>query len=235
MAAMGGPGLADTAPRPDRVLGVAIERSYEVFARNRVGASMVVRRADITVEDVAPLAGPVRSVPAAAIDRWLPHAVTTWGTAEDLRALLPRVFELLTAGLLATPPEVLFGKIRQADWGEWPIDEIRAVDDIVDALWLATLAEHPAAIGLPAGRVLTAIAELGRGLGPHLDDWLLVVASRTDHAASARAHLGDLARQVSNIAAADLEVASLFWSPHPTEAERLAAWIADPVVRAHLG
>jgi hypothetical protein len=39
----------------------------------------------------------VRSVPAAAIDRWLPHAVTTWGTADDLRALLPRVCELLAA------------------------------------------------------------------------------------------------------------------------------------------
>jgi hypothetical protein len=39
---------------------------------------------------------------------------------------------------------------------------------------------------------------------------------------------------VSNLAAADLEVASLFWSPHPAEAERLAAWIADPVVRSHL-
>ena len=235
MSAMEGSGLADTAPRPDRVLGLAIERSYEVFARNRVGTSMVVRRADITPEDVAPLAGPVRSVPAAAIDRWLPHAVTTWGTADDLRALLPRVFELLTAGLLTTPPEVLFGKIRQADWGEWPIDEIRAIDDIVDALWLATIAEHPAAIDLPAGRVLTAIAELGRDLSPHLDDWLLTAASNTDHAAAARRHLADLARQADGLSAAELDLRSLFWSPRPEEAERLTAWISSPVVRAQLG
>ena len=61
------------------------------------------------------------------------------------------------------------------------------------------------------------------------------VVAHLQRLASARAHLGDLARQVSNLAAADLEVASLFWSPHPAEAERLAAWIADPVVRAHLG
>jgi hypothetical protein len=205
-----------------------------VFARNRVGPSMVVRRGDIAAEEVAALAGPVRSVSAAAVDRWLPHAVTTWGTAEDVRALLPRVFELLAAGLLATAPEVVFGKVRQAEWGEWPIDEIRAVDDIVDALWLATIAEHPAAIGLPAARVLTAIAELGHELGPHLDDWLLMASSAGAHAAPARAHLAELARQVDTLAAAELPVATLFWTPRASEADRLEQWISSPTVRALL-
>jgi hypothetical protein len=214
---------------------LAIERSYQVFAHNRVGPSMVVRRPDVTREDVAALAGPVRSVPAAAIDRWLPHAITTWGTAEDLRALLPRVFEVLTAGLLATPPEVLFGKVRQGDWGEWPIDEVAAVNGIVDALWLATIAQHPAVIALPAGRVLTAIAELDRDLGPHLDDWLLLVASNGPGAVPARRHLADLARQVDNLAAAGLEVPSLFWSPRPAAAARLEEWISSAAVRSHLG
>ena len=234
MAAMGGTGLADAAPRPDRVLGLAIERSYEVFARNKVGPSMVVRRGDVEPDDIAALSGPVRSVSATAIDRWLPHAVSTWGTADDLRALLPRVFELLTAGLLTTPPEVLFSKVRQAEWGEWPIDEIRAVDDIVDALWLATIAEHPAAVGLPAGRVLTAIAELGRDLGPHLDDWLLMAGSNTEHALAAKTHLAALVRQADSLRAAELPVGSLFWSPRPAEAERLERWIALPAVRALL-
>ena len=226
---------AGADPRPDRILGLAIERSYDVFVRNRVGPTMVVRRADVTRADVGALAGPVRSVPAAAIDRWLPHAVTTWGSAEDLRALLPRVFEVLTAGLLATPPEVLFGKLRQGEWGEWPIDEVAAVNGIVDALWLATIAEHPAAIGLPAGRVLTAIAELGRDLGPHLDDWLLLATSDGPGGASARRHLADLARHVASTTAAGLEVGSLFWSPRPVEAARLEAWIRSDAVRLHLG
>ena len=232
MATMGGRVAADAEPRPDRILGLAIERSYEVFVRNRVGPSMVIRRADVTRDEVAALAGPVRSVPAAAIDRWLPHAITTWGTAEDLRALLPRVFEVLTAGLLTTPPEVLFGKLRQGDWGEWPIDEVAAVNGIVDALWLATIAEHPAPIGLSAGRVLTAIAELGRDLGPHLDDWLLLVASDSPAAKPARLHLAELRRQIDNLVAAGLEVGSLFWSPRPAEAARLEAWITSPAVTA---
>ncbi len=234
MAAMGGSGTGDT-PRPDRVLGLAIERSYDVFARNRVGPSMVVRRNDVTQDDVAALAGPVRSVPANAIDRWLPHAVTTWGTADDLRALLPRVFELLTAGLLTTPPEVLYAKIRQADAADWPLDELAALDGITSALWLATLTQHPAAIGLPAVRVLSAIAELGRDLAPYLDDWLLLVSSGTPEGVPARRHLADLTRQVDDLLASELGIEGLFWTPRPAEAARLEAWITSPLVRASAG
>jgi hypothetical protein len=233
MADMGEPPSRDTAPRPDQVLGLAIERSYEVFAHNRVGPSMVVRRSDVTPADVATLSGRPRSVPATAIDRWLPHAITTWGTPEDLRALLPRVFELLTAGLLTTPPEVVFAKVRQSDHSEWPFDEVAALDDIVAALWLATLADYPARIGLPAIRVLAAIAELGHELSPYLDDWLLLVASsRTG--ATARRHLDDLARRVQHLQDDGIGLEGLFWSPRPDEVERLQLWITSPLVLSHL-
>ncbi|MEQ1788528.1 MAG: hypothetical protein ABL966_15855, partial [Acidimicrobiales bacterium] len=200
-----------------------------VFAHNTLGPSMVVRRADITDDDVAALAGPIRSVSAAAIDRWLPHAVTTWGTAEDLRALVPRVFELLTAGLLDTAPEVVFAKLRLADLSGWPIDEVGALDDIVGSLWLASLTQHPSPTGLSASRLLTALAELGRDLSPHLDDWLLLLASGTPGAAPARAHLRDLVQRVEALRALGLGVPALFWSPHPEEAARLELWLDSPV------
>ena len=233
MADVEGPAADDRPPRPDQVLGLAIERSYQVFARNHVGPTMVVRRGDVGPEDVAALAGPVRSVPAVAIDRWLPHAVTTWGTGEDVRALLPRVFELLAAGLLATPPEVIFAKIRQADPSGWPIDEVGAMDDVVAALWLATLAQHPAAIGQPAVRLLAAIAELGGDLSPYLDDWLLLVASERA-GDGARRHLADVVRQVEHLRAADQGLEGLFWSPRPAEVERLERWVTSPLVTAHV-
>jgi hypothetical protein len=173
-------------------------------------------------------------VAAAAIDRWLPHAVSTWGTAEDLRALLPRVFELLTAGLLDTPAEVVFAKLRQADVPGWPLEEQAALDDIVATLWLATLAEHPATIGLPAGRVLTSLAELGRDLSPHLDDWLLLAASGARGSVPARRHLQDLVRQVASLREAGLEISALFWSPHPEEAARLELWLSSPLTTGQL-
>lgn len=234
MAAMGGSAAGADATRPDRVLGIAVERTYQVFASHRIGRSMVVRRRDVSAADVGALAGPVRSVAATVVDRWLPHAVTTWGAAEDLRALLPRVFELLTAGLLATPPEVVYAKLRQADLGSWPLEEVAAVEDVTAALWVATLTEHPAALGHPAVRVLAAIAELGRDLSPHLDDWLLLLSSNRPDAGPARRHAGDLVRQADALLAAGAGLASLFWSPRPEEAARLERWVTSPLVRGHL-
>lgn len=234
MATMGDRGAVEATPPPDKLLGLAVERSYLSFAHNRLGRSMVMRRGDVTRADVAALSGPIRSVAAAAIDRWLPHAVTTWGTAEDLRALLPRVFELLTAGLLDTPPEVLFAKLRHAAVPDWPIDEQAAVEDVLAALWLATLTRHPSPIGLPAGRMLTALAELGRDLHPYLDDWLLLLSSHAPEAEPARQHLEDLARQVQSLRRSGLDAAALFWRPHPDEAARLEAWLASPFITRQL-
>lgn len=49
---------ADTALEPDQLLGRAVERSYAAFTRNRLGRSMVVRRRDVSPEDVAAVSGP---------------------------------------------------------------------------------------------------------------------------------------------------------------------------------
>lgn len=231
MTGMGRLVAADPTPQPDQLLGLAVERAYHAFARNRLGRSMVVRRSDVTAADVAALSGPIRSVPATAIDRWLPHAVTTWGTAEDLRALLPRVFELLTAGLLDTPPEVLFAKLRHADAPGWPLDEQGALDDVLSTMWLATLVQYPSPIGIPAGRVLTALAELDREISPQLDDWMLLLASATAGAEPARRHLRDLLQHVAVVQSTGLGVDALFWTPRPEEAGRLEMWLTSPLTR----
>ncbi len=226
--------VAEPAPQPDQLLGLAIERAYRAFERNHLGRSMVVRRRDVTAHDVAALSGPIRTVPAAAIDRWLPHAVTTWGTAEDLRSLLPRVFELLTAGLLETPPEVVFAKLRRADAPGWPLAEQAALQDILATLWLATLSEHPAPIGFPAGRVLTALAELAHEISPQLDDWMLLLGSSNPGAAPARRHLQDLLQHVEVLRQSGLGIEALFWSPRPAEAARLEMWLASPLTLGQL-
>jgi hypothetical protein len=211
--------------RPDQLLGRAVERGYAAFAHNRLGPTMVVRRRDVTPAEVAALSGPVRSVPATAVDRWLPHAVTTWGSEDDLRTLLPRVFELLTAGLLTTPPEVVFAKVRHADPPGWPIVEQTALADIVAALWLASLTHHPTPLGVPAGRVLTALAELGDDISAHLAVWAELLPSTTPDGEVARRHLVELVEQVDGLRQTGLRVADLFWSPRPDQAARLEQWL----------
>ena len=233
MAGMERWAAADAASLPEQDLGRAVERAYTAFATNHLGPSMAVHRRDVTPDDVAALSGPVRSVTAAAIDRWLPHAVTTWGTPDDLRTLLPRVLELLTAGLLTTPPEVLFAKLRQADVGGWPAGERTVLDLAVRALWRTTLARHPSRVGIPAGRLLISLAELGEPIQPYLDTWLLQLTGGLGREA-ARRHLLDLARRIRTLRGSGLAVADLFWSPHPGAAHGLEAWLSLPLVQEAL-
>jgi hypothetical protein len=216
------------APHPDQLVALALGRAYRAFQEHHLGTSMTVRRPDITPEDVLALAHPLRRVEPNAIDRWLPHAATTWGTVEDLKALLPRVFELFAAGHLSTTPEVLFGKLQQVDVDTWPAPERGAVDDVIAAVWLATLARHPARIGYPAWRVLAALAELGNPLTPYLDDWYLLISTPGPTGSAAQQHFDDLVRRVERVREQSGDIGGIFWSAQPREAGRLERWVAAP-------
>lgn len=225
---------ADIAPRPEQLVTLALDRSYAAFTGHRIGPAMHVRRDDVTTEEVAALAVPVRTVTAEAIDRWLPHAVTTWGTGDDLRALLPRVLELFAGGHLSVAPEALFAKIRRAGAPSWSVEEQAAVDDVVTAVWLATLATWPGRVGHPAWRLLAATVELGDELSAFLDDWLLMLGSGAPEQVPARRHLRELDRKVRQLEKSGEGVAGLFWTPNEVEADRLSTWLSSPFTRAQL-
>lgn len=224
----------DAPLEPEELVDLALTRTYATFASYRIGSSMIVRRDDVHPEDVAALAVPVATVAPEVIDVWLPHAATTWGDEGDLRALLPRVLELLAHGALATPPEVAFAKLRFVEAGRWPMEERAAIEDVVTAMWIATLVRHPARIGLPAWRLLVAIAELGGEVSPFLDDWMLILGSDTTDPTAARWHLQELADRAERAVADDEGLRSLFWSDRPDEAARLQRWLESPLTRRHL-
>lgn len=213
---------------PEHLVDLAVERTYTAFAGHRLGDSMEVWRADVTSADVAALAGPLRAVGPAAIDRWLPHAATTWGTPRDVQALVPRVLELLAVGRLVTPPEVLFRKLRVAGLPSWDVEEQAAVEDLITAVWLAALARYPSANGHPAWRLLVGLAELGDELSPFLDDWLLMLGAGGSTQVSARRHLRDLRVVTAELRADGRGVGDLFWTPRAVEVARLETWLASP-------
>ena len=227
MAIVGTTDTADTT-QLDELVALAVERTYQAFAAHRLGESMTVHRTDVSATDVAALGGPVRLVPAAAIDRWLPHATSTWGTGADLRALVPRVLDLFASGSLSTPPEVLFAKLRRAGASGWTLNEQATVEGVVTTVWLATLASDPPRVGHPAWRLLVAMAELGGDLAPFLDDWTVLLGSGSVEGQAARRHRHYLTRRVHGLADTGLGVAALFWSPCEHEAERLERWLHQP-------
>lgn len=227
MATMGT--VAGGGPTPAHLVELALERVYGAFAHHVLGEAMRVWRPDVTADDVAALSGSLREISPGAIDRWLPRAVTTWGTGDDLRVLLPRTLELFAAGALATSPEILFTKLRLAGVATWTVEEQAAVEDLITAVWLAGLVTYPSATGHPAWRLLVGLAELGDELSPFLDDWLLMLGSSAPERATARHHLRDLVAVVERVG-----VAALFWTSRPAEVARLETWLASPFTTSQL-
>jgi hypothetical protein len=87
--------------------------------------------------------------------------MNTWGDAGDFRYFAPRLLELSTAGALVWPDiEIVFTKLAQAGWREWP--ERRAVAEFMAAFWSGTLGHHPARPGI--GSALYALASAGADL-----------------------------------------------------------------------
>lgn len=223
-----------TPPKPEELVSLALDRAYLAFSGHRVGPAMAVRRSDVASADVAALGAPVRAVTAEAIDRWLPHAVTTWGTSADMRALLPRVLELFARGRLEMAPEALFARVRRADPRSWSMEEQAAIDDVVAAVWLATLSAWPPRTGQPAWRLLMAAAELGHELSAFLDDWLLLLGSNGPHDSAARLHLRELDATVASLEARGGSIGELFWTSNEVEAARLDTWLRSPLTRSKL-
>lgn len=88
--------------------------------------------------DPAPLlAEPLAELPPQAFENFAWKAVTTWGTASDLRHFLPRMLELAYLNSDTPPLETwqLYGKIDYADWRSWPKAEQAAIECYIDARW----------------------------------------------------------------------------------------------------
>lgn len=85
----------------------------------------------------------LRGLGASDLSRYARKAMTTWGGVDDFRHFLPRLFELAAHDALGfdieIDIEILFGKLRCANWEAWPDKEQAAVRKYLHALWSATL------------------------------------------------------------------------------------------------
>lgn len=115
----------------------------------------------------------------------------TVGDRDDVKALLPRLFESLVAtGEL--DPGIVLGKLTQEQWRDWPPIERQAIDDFLDAVWDSLLAEFPSRLGAftDVGEFLRAVGAAGAGLDRFLARW------DTVHGRSADRHLAALVNDV---------------------------------------
>ncbi len=164
------PDLRSLPADPSAALTTATERLYQAFAALPFDPDMPRSPGSVGADDLAGLAGPVRSLPPAVVGRFLLKAGTTWGGPDDVRRVAPRALELAADHLLPIDRGLLWAKLRWAGWPSWPTYQSVTVRAFLRAEWARLLRADPRPAHL-AHRWLRQVADGVDDLSPFLDDW----------------------------------------------------------------
>ncbi|WP_086819969.1 hypothetical protein [Allokutzneria sp. NRRL B-24872] len=96
----------------------------------------------------------------------------TVGDRHDVKSLLPLLLRRLTDSD-ALDADIVLGKLAQEEWRTWPAAEQEAVEQYLDALWHALLADFPSKVGAFVGAedFLAAVERAGVGAEQFLAAW----------------------------------------------------------------
>ena len=113
-----------------------IENLYKVFAK--YGATEMTGSPlyeDLLKWNKELLSKPLRELDEDDLSRFTGKAMTTWGSVNDYKHFLPRIFELTAE--LRTPYEIwiAFDKLTLAEWKNWPKEEQNVIHDYMIVLW----------------------------------------------------------------------------------------------------
>jgi hypothetical protein len=207
-------------------LQIAIENLYTVFARYPLrldidGCPHCVSAADNNCIHVAPL----RKLSVDNLARFTFKTMSTWGTVDDFRHFLPRIFEHLAAdgGGGWIDPEVAFGKLQYGQWQSWSLVEQEAINNYCQSLWKACLADanHPFEIDRLIGCVGRAVDQLE----PYLAQWqphrsrseAMRFAKLVQHLASRVTKSKQRVRAIMH-----------WWDDRPDQCKQLEDWLWSP-------
>jgi hypothetical protein len=172
----------------------AIAGLYRVFARYPLNVRMQACPCCVSGSDFARLFdGELRELEPGQLDHFAWKATTTWGTRDDYRHFLPRIFELLAtqAEAVSFEPWLQVSKLEYAGWRNWPKSERQAVSEFWYALFSSTLATPPARGAIyGAADIATAIASLGLDVTRVLAEWAQSGNAGAIHLAHAVRDLG---------------------------------------------
>lgn len=120
---------------PQVILKQAVEGLYLVFGvyplSSLEGCPCCVSATDkgqVTHRDL-------RELTEDDLGRYAGKAMTTWGTVEDFKHFLPRMFELTAAFRAPYDEYPIFNKLEYGHWRTWPAVEIEAIERYCRALW----------------------------------------------------------------------------------------------------
>lgn len=200
-------------------LAEAIEGLYKVFMDYPL-----VRKIDgcpccVSDEDESDLhRKPLRELTAEDLRRYATKALTTWGTENDFKHFLPRLFELVTEeeGIAyEIDLAILFGKLEYAHWNTWPSQEHAAVRDYLIALWLFVLSVPMEAVTID--EYLCAISQAEEDLSHYLNAWQNLQSD------TALNHLVEFIEAQDSLHKEKL--ADAFWSGRREQMSQVVEWL----------
>ena len=114
---------------------------------------------------------PLEKLSADDLGRFAWKALTTWGSVEDLKHFLPRLMDLIVTDDCAPfEREVLFGKLRLAEWRTWSDNESQAVQKFMDAAWWDCLTAEAGSVWLD--ELLCGLGNAVEDMKPYLHIWI---------------------------------------------------------------
>ena len=209
-------------------LVVAIRELYVAFGKYTRPESIACCPCGCTKPDatVHLIAVPLGDLRFADMLDFCFSALTTQGTVDDFRYLLPRLMQGVVQESCGCNPEILFGKLRYAKWLTWPPEEVEAVKSYLRAFWRTALNAFPMQERLPAffeiETVLASIAVTGDSL-----DWFLSTWTSTETEEADR-NLIQFVTMYGIDFTEGRTFAEAFWKESQPQATALRDWLLRP-------
>ena len=206
----------------------AIERLYTTFSRYPRPAKIECCPCGCTKPDATAhlVAVPLRELRFSELEDYCFSGLTTQGTDDDFRYLLPRLFQGIAFENCLCNPEILFGKLRYAKWTGWSHDEVASIKEYLRALWEQGLNSFPLFDHMPAfaeiETLLASIAATREALGGYLRTWSQTAARAADE------HLVQFATMWGADFSDGRTFDDAFWEDCKPQAEELRNWLIQP-------
>lgn len=145
-----------------------IEQLYQCFSRYTIPAHPTGCPCCVADTDYQRLRSkPIRQLTSNDLWPYTLKALNTWGDVDQFRAILPRFLELCADRSSFIDRDLIFGKLRLADWQTWPASEQQLIQTYLWMLWHEALVDPDYAID----EILSAIAQTELDLEPLLLSW----------------------------------------------------------------
>ena len=214
-------------------LQMAIEELYLVFDPYHLPRLTNPCRCCHTEADEALLCSqPLRKLEPRELNDYAFDALLTWGDVGLFKHFLPRIYELMIRpfgpNALHIDPEILFRKLKYGQWRERPIQEQRALERFLHALWHARLGDCVEdGYDEQSETWLCAIAQAEDVLVPYLLQWV------TDTRQTAVEALAVFILR-SEVVVPGGVARNAFWEDRDAQYAEVRLWVLSPEVKAVL-